>query len=331
MKKIRIAQIGTSQNSHGNDIFNRIKQADDIFEVVGYAMPENEREKYPWKMTDFEGYPELAVDEIINDPTIDAVTVETEEKYLTKYALLAAEHKKHLHMEKPGSACAADFKKLIETAEKNKTVFHIGYMYRYNPVISKLIEEIKNGGLGKIVSVEAHMSCRHNDDVRKWLEDYKGGMMFFLGCHLADLVLRIMGKPNKIIPLNRASGLNGINSEDCGLALFEYDTGISLIKACDVETGGYAMRHLTVTGEEKTVEIRPLEMYGENNLYTETAEYKKSDDWGDLVGRTRCEEYDRFMPMMRAFAKMVRGEIENPYTYDYEYELYKTVLKCCGI
>ena len=33
--------------------------------------------------------------------------------------------------------------------------------------------------------------------------------------------------------------------------------------------------------------------------------------------------------MMAAFAAMVRGECENPYTYDYELELYKTILMAC--
>ena len=35
--------------------------------------------------------------------------------------------------------------------------------------------------------------------------------------------------------------------------------------------------------------------------------------------------------MLASFAAMVRGEKENPYTYDYELELYKTVLQCCGV
>jgi hypothetical protein len=33
--------------------------------------------------------------------------------------------------------------------------------------------------------------------------------------------------------------------------------------------------------------------------------------------------------MMHCFAEYVTGKKENPYTYDYELELYKTVIKCC--
>jgi hypothetical protein len=35
--------------------------------------------------------------------------------------------------------------------------------------------------------------------------------------------------------------------------------------------------------------------------------------------------------MLAAFARMVAGEMENPYTLDYELELYETLLKCCEV
>jgi hypothetical protein len=47
MGKIKVAQIGTSKNSHGGSVWRRLLRHSDIFEVVGYAFPENEREKFP--------------------------------------------------------------------------------------------------------------------------------------------------------------------------------------------------------------------------------------------------------------------------------------------
>ena len=83
MKKIRIAQIGTSENGHGTLIWKSICKQTELFDVVGYAHPENEREKFPGHMKYFAGYREMTVEEILNDPTIEAVTVEGEEIYLT--------------------------------------------------------------------------------------------------------------------------------------------------------------------------------------------------------------------------------------------------------
>lgn len=330
MRKIKVAQIGTSTNSHGYDIFECMKRNSDCFEIVGYALPENEREKFPERMAAFEGYREMTVDEILNDPEIEAVTVETEEKYLTKYALAAAEHKKHMHMEKPGGMCLEDFERLIETVKKNGTVFHTGYMYRYNPYISELIKRIKAGELGDIISVEAQMNVRHSDDLRSWLSGYRGGMTFFLGCHLVDLILQIQGEPKRVIPLNKVSGVGGIESEDFGMAALEYERGMSVAKAISVERGGFARRQLVVTGSKGTVEVRPLEKSCGATALTTSYREVFSDDWHADSDFKTTEVYDRYDAMLRAFSAMVRGDKENPYTYDYELMLYKTVLKACG-
>ena len=150
MRRIRMAQIGTSRNSHGREIFATFASLSDIFEIVGYALPENERVLVPERMYVFEGYRELSVEEILNDPTIEAVSIETEEKYLTKYAQMAADAGKHIHMEKPGGQSLEDFERLIDTVKKNNTVFHTGYMYRYNPAVQEICERIKNGEIGEV-------------------------------------------------------------------------------------------------------------------------------------------------------------------------------------
>lgn len=328
MKRIRIAQIGTSRNSHGNDIFCTLKKLPEQFEIVGYALPENEREKFPERMAAFEGYPELTVEEILTDPTIDAVAVETEEIYLTKYALLAARHKKHMHMEKPGGVDPVLFETLIETVKQNGTVFHAGYMYRYNPFVQELMAQIERGELGEILNVEAQMNCIHPAETRQWLANFPGGMLFFLGCHLVDLIVRIMGAPKRVIPLSACSGMDGVTAKDQGMVALEYDTGISFAKTFATEVGGYARRYLAVVGTKKTVELKPFEMMCETGHYTDRTEYT-SLAWDDQ-GEKERRYFDRYEAMMKAFGRMVAGEQENPYTYDYELMLYKTLLSCCG-
>lgn len=335
MKKIKIAQIGTNAYSHGPDIFNSLKNQSEIFDIVGYVLPENEKERLPKRLSCFEGYKELSLEEVLNNPQIEAVTIETDEIYLTKYALMAAKAKKHIHMEKPGGRDIKDFEELIEIVKENKTVFHIGYMYRYNPYIIDLFNQIKNGELGEIISVDAQMSCKHPVEARKWLSTFKGGMMFYLGCHLVDLVLQIMGKPQRVISLNKSTGLDGISSEDFGMAVLEYTNGVSTVKTSASELGGFARRQLVVTGSKKTVEISPLEAFANYTDFNQALLVKRKEyssaDWGDNGISSTSEAYDRYDAMMASFAAMVRGEKQNPYTSDYELELYKTILKCCGV
>ena len=323
MRKVKIAQIGTSQYSHGSQIFDVIKRQTDIFEIVGYAFPENEAEKFPQFKDVFAGYREMTVDEILNDPEIEAVFIECEEIYLSKYAIMAAEHGKHIHMEKPGGTKLADFERLIETVKRNGTVFHTGYMYRYNPCINELMRRIKNGDYGRIVSIEAQMNwCYHTID-RQWLENFPGGNMFFLGGHLVDFVLQVKGLPKRIVPFNTCTGINGITSKDFAMAVLCYDDGNCIIKTAANEIGG--RRHFVVAGTDCTANVTSVEGSvngGSQGRFTE----KRKSGATEYVSPV----FQRYDFMTESFAKMVRGEMENPYTYDYELLLYKTLLQCCG-
>ena len=330
MRPVRIAQIGTSAYSHGDGIFKTLKKLPEDFEIAGVALPEGEREKFPDRMPTFDLFREMTVDEILSDPSIDAVAVETEEVYLTRYALAVARAGKHIHMEKPGSQSRADFKQLIETVRQNKTVFHIGYMYRYNPMIRELFEEIDRGELGQIVSVQAQMSGDQPPELRQWLTNFRGGEMFYLGCHLVDLVYRILGQPEKVIPLNTRTGLDGTAGEDLALAVLTYKNALATVRSDANQRGGYPLRELAVTGSKKTVVLCPLEMRCPGGQNT-TRRDLTSDDWFDLGTCRTGEPMHRYRGMMQAFAAMCRGELENPYSLDYEQALFDLILDCCGV
>ena len=330
MERIKIALIGLNVNSHSRQIYKSIMKQKDLYEVVGYVLPENERERIANKVEVLEGYPELTLDEILNNPEIEAVAIETDEVYLTKYALMAAKAGKHIHMEKPGGRELPWFEEMIETMKKTGKVFHTGYMYRYNPYVKELMAKIKSGELGQIISVEAQMNCIHPRTLRQWLGDLPGGMMFYLGCHLVDLILQIQGKPKNIIPFHKCSGLGEVTAQDLSMTVFEYENGVSFAKSYACEVGGYARRQLVVSGTKGTVELKPFEVIVEaDDIYTEKREYMEKS-WRDLGKSERTEAFNRYDDMMTHFAKYVRGEMENPYTLDYELELYKTVLKACG-
>ena len=328
MKRIKVAQIGTSEYSHGKSIWQRLLEHDDLFEVVGYAFPENEREKFPEHVKCFDGYREMTVEEILSDPEIEAVAVETEEISLTKYALMVAEAGKHLHMEKPGGTDLADFERLVSTLNERKLVFSTGYMYRFNPMVKAALEKIKNGELGEIYSVEAHMDCKHGVPLREWLNNFPGGMLFFLGCHLIDLIYRIQGEPEEVIPLNCSTGLEGVNTEDLGMVVFKYRNGVSFAKTCASEMGGFLRRQLVICGEKGTIEIKPLEVIVGDDLYTVSNE-AYGVDWNKPWITEKSDMYDRYDDMIRNFAEMIRGK-ENPYSYDYELGLYRLILRACG-
>jgi len=333
MKKIKTALIGLNLNSHSSQIYRSIAKQNDIFDVAGCVLPENEKYRLKNKLGAVSCYNELTLDEVLNNPEIEAVIIETDEIFLTKYAIMAARAGKHIHMEKPGGTDLADFEELIGIIKNTGKVFHTGYMYRYNPYVTELMHKIQNDELGEIISVEAQMNCILPYGTRQWLEDLPGGMMFYLGCHLVDLVLQIKGHPDRIISLNKSSGMDGVTAKDFGMAVFEYENGISFVKTAACEIGGYARRQLVVSGTKGTVELKPFEMFEMFNNsemhYTIKTEYD-SVNWNDMGKKSKSEMFNRYDCMMKSFAEYVRGEKPNPYTPDYELELFKTILKACG-
>ena len=333
MRKIKIAQIGINQYSHGLEIFCTIKAHPEIFDLVGYALVEDERETCADKIaTYYAGYPELSLDEILNDPTIEAVTVETDETHLLKYAQMAADAGKHIHMEKPGSPSLPDFERLLNTMRKTKKVFHIGYMYRYNPMIAETIKRAKNGEFGHIFSIETLMSRYDKKPCREWLSSFPGGMMFYLGSNLIDVIMQIKGEPSGVTPFNMSTGIWGVESCDFGFAVLRYPNAVCLVRTTASEIGSSNRRQIVVVGEKRTVEIKPIEKYEGRPMTFSAA---TNDVFLNEEGKpertiTESAPFERYLAMITAFAEMVRGEKENPYTLEYELALFRTIMKCSG-
>lgn len=340
MKKIKIAMIGAGHD-HAVATFETLRVMKDTFDFVGYAIvPEDEKNfatySYETIKEKYADIPQLTVEEILDFPGLDAVCIESEDSALTKYAIMAAKKGLHIHMDKPGGVDDAEFDTLIDLVKEKQRVFHLGYMYRYNPAVIKLKEDIAAGKLGEIYSVEAHMSGLHKPEKREWLANYPGGMLYFLGCHLVDLVYSIMGEPEEIIPLNASSGADGIHVYDIGMAAYRYKNGISFVKSTDVEYGGFDRRQLVVCGTKGTVELKPFEHFCEEipgvicpqNTFVREA---FSEEWSGNDNCYATETFSRYEVMWRAFASYINGEKENPFSYEYERGLHKLLLKSCGV
>lgn len=91
---------------------------------------------------------------------------------------------------------------------------------------------------------------------------------------------------------------------------------------------GAARRQIVVCGSKGTVEIKPTETFNEEGkIFTDLVMYRS--DCGTKI-RHCSEPVGCYSLMMQGFAAMVRGEKENPYSYEYEAELYEILMKACG-
>ncbi len=332
MKKIRIAQVGTNSMTHGAQTLSSILKHSDLYEFVGIAEPVGEW-KHNLDTPLYRSVPQYSFEELLQIDGLDAVAVETNEELSTQYAQPFADRGLAVHLEKPGSPDHAAFVRLAETLRSKGLPLHLGYMYRYNPLVLRALDLVKSGRLGEILSVEAQMNCLHTAENRRWMKRFPGGMMYFLGCHLVDLALQIQGMPDDVIPMNVVSGVGGADSEDFGFAVLKYKQGVSFLKTTAVEVNGYARRQLVINGTEGTIEIKPIEMFAQGSLLTASGSYTpaaRAVSWADHSEKWTAEPFDRYDAMMEDFAGLVRGEYENPYDYDYEIRVHRLLLRCCG-
>lgn len=338
MEKLKVVQIGVCHD-HGTSVLNSILKQTDFFDVMGFAVTEGELanekelcEEIISEYRDKRGLKLYTVEEALRIDGLQAVTIETREEYLNKYAISAANLGLHIYMDKPGGWGAKEFEELVSIVRKNGLALFIGYMYRFNPKVIEAMEKIKSGAIGDVYCVEAHMDCEHTAKKRQDLAKLPGGMMFFLGCHLIDLIYRIQGEPVEIIPMNCSTGYDGVTALDYGMVVFKYPHGISFAKTCANECGGFIRRQLVICGTKGSIEIKPFEVLTDERdcLYTKMRETYRDEGWNSFGKQTKSDYFNRFDTMLTSFADVAMGRKENPYSYDYELGLFKLLLKSCG-
>ena len=330
MKPLRVAQIGTGHD-HAHDVMREMR-VNPNFEVVAVCEDDPAYKARALTQEGYDGVPWKRYEELLNDNTLDGVVIESEEHHLSRLAIPFAEKGMPIHLDKPGGEDPQEFARLMDIVRKNNVIFQTGYMYRYNPAVVKARELMQSGALGKILHVEAQMNLKYDAEKTAWLQKFRGGMMFFLGCHMVDLVYTFMGQPDEVIPLNARAGNEGQDVLDFGMAVFRYPTGTSIVKSSCTELEGASRRQLVVVGTEGVVEIRPLE----RGVYPYDYYADARIVLRDAAGRVRttafdCPKFARYHAMMDDFAGKIRGERTPLFDYDHEEAVYNLTLQAAGM
>lgn len=334
MKRLRVIQIGTAHD-HAADTVLTCKGLPEDFQLLGVVEEDESRRALAEKRIDYAEVPFLSWQAALAKRP-DAFLIETEEQHLVDWATRVLELGYPVHIDKPGGEDPIAFRRMCALARQKNLVLSLGYMYRYNPAVLYAKQLVREGKLGEIISVEAQMNCSYADpDKRKWLGNFKGGMLFFLGCHLIDLVATLQGFPEEIVPLSTKTMLGGVDSLDYGFCVYRYKNGLSFVKTNATECNGFDRRQLVITGSKGSFEIKPFEVtVGEGRLtkLTRARETFGVDrQWIDNSHEVVFPPVRRYDAMLSQFAKYVRGEESNPYTYAYEARLHELILASCGL
>jgi len=334
MKKLRVVHFGIAHD-HSGVTMECARRYPDIYEVVGICEPDEAMRAEYGNDPAYKGIPWITEEELLSRDDIDAVFVEGHELRSVSDAQKCIDRGLHVHLDKPGGIDIPAFEHLLRSAEEKGLTLQMGYMYRWNPAFKYAMKYVKEGKLGTITGIDGAFSITHDSKKRKWLGQFPGGMMFYIGCHIIDMIMLLMqtpenpyGIPDAVVPFNRSSDWENDGSKDSSFGVLDYPHGACTVRTNATEVNGYAKRRLLVCGTEGTIEIQPLECPTLMNVTTrEEAIGHRGEDAsrnvfpGYLVGR-----YD---DMMLEFAACVRGEMKNPIPWQYELELQKVLLEAC--
>lgn len=332
MEKIKIGQIGIGHN-HASAIWGTVQKFPDLFEVVGFAEPDEEWIRERGSLQEYQGMPRMTVEQLLNVPGLQAVSVETDVWNLVPTAQKCIDAGFHVHMDKPAGEDLGEYRRLLESAEKKNLAVQLGYMYRYNPAIQECMKMARNGEFGEIFSIDTMMSTQHSAEYRTWLKHFRGGSMYIFGCHLIDLILLFLGEPERVVPFQKQTGFDGVEVPDNGFAVLEYPNAIATVKTASNEVNGWGRRQFVICGQDASVEIKPLEK--PTILSVTKKAMAEKDAYSDVRIQRQLPEptgayHNRYDEQILDFARIIRGEIENPYSYAHELLVQKVTLQACG-
>jgi predicted dehydrogenase len=141
----------------------------------------------------------------------------------------------HVFVEKPISDSLEGIPELLEEAGRRKVMVQVGYNLRFLPALEKLKGLIEDDAVGYILWVYAEFG-QFLPDWHPW-EDYRkgyaarrelGGGILLDGSHELDYLLRLFGRPSRVMCMSGKHSSLEMNVEDSATLLLEFSNGLQV-------------------------------------------------------------------------------------------------------
>jgi UDP-N-acetyl-2-amino-2-deoxyglucuronate dehydrogenase len=274
-KSIKVGIITQADGAHLPDYFNSLAKIEEA-EAVALADPSGKSEEMARKALGdkLKGVYKDGADMLKRfEPQM--VVVSLEAVAAPPVIRSALEAGCHVFAEKPSCTNAEDYAKLVRLSQEKHRHLILAVANRSHAPVQEARRLIKDGKLGKVYGVEAHLVT---DQTRLKNEDYRkqwfcskaragGGQLIWVSIHWLDLILFVTGlKIKQVAGFAGNVGGQPIDIEDSAAVAMKFDNG-----SFGTLTGGYYLdkgyhSHVKVWGEHgwlrlAAVEEQPLEWY----------------------------------------------------------------------
>ena len=195
-------------------------------------------------------------DALIADPEIDLVYVATPPTLHKAVAMKALAAGKHVLVEKPFAANAAEARDIIAAAKPGRRVFE-AFHYRHHALWHRLVEILRSGELGSITAMHAafYVPIPKTPEEFRWNPSLGGGALMDLGCYPLQWVRVVAGEEPHVVAA-RMRMVDGVDAET--EADLQFPSGATTTIACGMDGEGFKAS-LTIQGTRGAVNvINPL-------------------------------------------------------------------------
>ena len=354
-RRARVVHWGVIHN-HSRGKWDAVRLLKDDYELVGWV---DDRASTAMRLSEpkidvYTNYPCFTPQQVFDEVKPDLIVVETANSDLVEVSTEIARHGIPMHMDKPLGTDQEGYRRMSAICEARGVPLQIGYMFRSNEAINKMVELAKGGVLGEIYSIEADLD--HSYGYPKYpvyASHYPGGTAYLLACHAIEWAMPIFDDD---IPLRTYSIIKPAPGDPewaktHSLTIMEYPRANVVIRVCS--RGTQPCRHIRIDGTDGSMELEPVEDFRTVKHTTGLNEdglsrvdkleirmfLKKANDkaraLGFREGINRLSfkaPQDRYAGQLRELARILRGEIPNPPgLYLHDLKVHKVSLDACNL
>ena len=268
-----------------------------------------------------------AKEDMLDDASIAAVAVEGAIAQNLEFAREALERGKHVWLDKPAGDDWEKFQSLVAMAREKGLLLQLGYMFRYNAGFRFILDWANSGRLGDVFSVRGRMSTLVGEDRREGLAVHEGGILFELLCHLMDIVVAVLGRPDRVTSFLRNERGTVPAFRDNAAAIFEYENALAIVESSALEVSAFPSRRFEVYGTRGSIVMEPLEPDPVVRLCLDEARDGFNKGWQTVP----VENEPRYVGSLRSMVAEIRGRKPPVRSLDHELIVQETVLRAAGV
>ncbi|MFA6541744.1 MAG: Gfo/Idh/MocA family oxidoreductase, partial [Bacteroidota bacterium] len=168
-----------------------------------------------------------SVEEMIRSSDIDAVFIASANSQHHSETVIAAEHGKHVLVEKPMSVTYSEASDMVQACKMSGVKFMVGHMLRFSPLLRRMKEIVDRKTIGEITFARADFIYDARNSKRGWLwnkETAGGGPLYDIGIHCLDSLRYVLDDEVKNVTAMRR-GFDETKVESTSLLSLQFSKG----------------------------------------------------------------------------------------------------------